>query len=446
LRGYINRKISKTSTLWTSGVTALVFLSAQACQSGASPPRLQLHSLHRRQQRRRGQRWPRIHDVLLFYSKTDRFLFQSILIPADKAKLPHTLITGPDGKKYQTYELTGPGVTKDGESGKPWRGFAPSDFGRHWANQHSVMDEWDSAGLIHWPPKPGARGGFPRRRDAEPFVEEARMVTVGDVWVDIDRINQTAKERLGYPTQKPEALLERILKASSNEKELVLDPFCGCGTAVAVAQRTKRNWIGIDITHLAIGLIKSRLRDAFGDVISTTYKVIGEPVSLPDSSALAQDDPYQFQWWALGLVGARRAEQKKGSDQGIDGRLYFHDDESGKTKQIILSVKSGHVSVPYVRDLRGVIDREKAEIGVLLTLEDATRPMLTEAASAGFYKSPWGNHPRLQILTVAELLAGRKIDYPPTVNVTHKRAPLAEAVTEQLTLTPAEPSPRLRKR
>jgi hypothetical protein len=202
----------------------------------------------------------------------------------------------------------------------------------------------------------------------------------------------------------------------------VLDPFCGCGTTIAVAQKLKRSWIGIDITHLAIGLIKSRLHDHFPDLPLGSYEVKGEPTSVPDAQQLAQDDPFDFQWWAVGLVGARLIEKKKGADQGIDGRLYFHDEENGKTKQIILSVKSGHVSAKDVRDLRGVIEREKAEIGVLITLEDSTKPMRTEAAAARFYESPWGKHPRLQILTIAELFEGARINYPPTLNVTHKRA------------------------
>jgi site-specific DNA-methyltransferase (adenine-specific) len=280
------------------------------------------------------------------------------------------------------------------------------------------------------------RTGMPRLKIYE---ENLRGVPYKDVWVSPELwLNSAATERLGYPTQKPEALLERVIRSSSAEGDVVLDPFCGCGTAIAVAQKLNRQWMGIDITHLAIGLIKSRLRDAFGEQISKTYQVIGEPVAVPDAIELAHEDPYQFQWWALGLVGARPMEQKKGSDKGIDGRLYFHDEENGRTKQIILSVKSGHVSVRDVRDLRGVIDREKAEIGVLITLEDATKPMETEAASADFYKSQWGNHPRLQILTIAELLAGKRIDYPPTINVTHKRAPRAEAaLPEQFTLAPA---------
>lgn len=152
--------------------------------------------------------------------------------------------------------------------------------------------------------------------------------------------------------------------------------------------------------------------------------MIGEPTSLPDAEQLAKEDTFQFQVWALGLVGARRTDTKRGADQGIDGRLYFHDEENGKTKQIILSVKSGHLKATDVRDLRGVIEREKAEIGVLIALQEPTKQMRIEAAAAGLYKSPWGSsHPRLQILTIDELLHEKRIDYPPTLNVTHKRAP-----------------------
>jgi SAM-dependent methyltransferase len=247
-----------------------------------------------------------------------------------------------------------------------------------------------------------------------------------DVWSDIPPIAARAAERLGYPTQKPEALLERVLLASSNEGNVVLDPFCGCGTAIAVAQRLNRRWIGIDVTHLAVSLIKHRLRNAFGEGVETTYDVIGEPVDLGGARALAADDPYQFQWWALGLVGARPVEQKKGADKGIDGRLFFHDDaESQKTKQIVLSVKSGTVQVAHVRDLRGVVEREKAAIGVLITLEKPTRNMKAEAAGAGFYESPWQTkHPRVQLFTIEELLAGKKIDFPPSRDLrTFKKAP-----------------------
>ena len=378
-------------------------------------------------------RWGRMHDVLLFYSKGRNF-FRPEMVPADIAKLPHTLITWTNGLKYQTYELTAP-ETRNGETGKPWRGFDPNSMGRHWANLHSVMDDWLSKGVIHFP----KNGGFPRRRDDKPF-DGTRLITVGDVWVDVDRINQSARELLGYPTQKPEALLERIIKASSNEGDLVLDPFCGCGTAIAVAQRLNRRWIGIDITHLAIALIKTRLKDAYGAEITKSYKVVGEPAALPDAEALAKEDRYQFQYWALGLLGARpvAAEQKKGADKGVDGRLYFHDEaESGRVKQVIFSVKSGHLKNEYVRELPGILDREKAHIGVLVTLEAPTQPMKTEAASAGFYQSPWGTkHPKVQILTVREILTGKQVDMPPTQDVrTFKKAPKAKRGSDTRALT-----------
>ena len=252
--------------------------------------------------------------------------------------------------------------------------------------------------------------------------------TLDNVW-RLPCLQPAAAERLGYPTQKPESVLERIIQASSNEGDVVLDPFCGCGTAVAVAQRLKRKWIGIDITHLAINLIKIRLKDAFGD--KAKYDVVGEPVSVEDAQDLANSNPYQFQWWSLGLVGARPADQKKGADRGIDGRLYFHDEgASGKTKQIIFSVKAGHVNVSHVRDLRGVLDREEAQIGVLIAMDEPTKPMTVEAAGAGFYSSPWGTkHPRIQILTIKELLGGAKVDMPPSQDLrTFKQAAKVKAV------------------
>ena len=264
-----------------------------------------------------------------------------------------------------------------------------------------------------------------------------RRTTFRTSGTDIPPINAQAQERLGYPTQKPEALLERIIKASSNEGDLVLDPFCGCGTTVQVAQRLNRRWIGIDITHLAIGLIKKRLSDAFGPEIKSTYEVIGEPTDYAGAAQLAAEDKYQFQWWALGQVGARPADQKKGADRGIDGRLYFHDDDSGKSKQIIFSVKAGGVSVSQVRDLRGVLEREKAEIGVFLCFEEPTKPMKHEAAEAGFYKSSDGStYPRLQILTIQQILDGKQPDYPAhRRDATFKKAPRSRpAPAENLTL------------
>jgi len=255
---------------------------------------------------------------------------------------------------------------------------------------------------------------------------------------------------LAYDIQRrnQKLLLERILTTSSDEGDTILDPFCGCGTAIAVAEKMKRRWIGIDITHLAVNLIKKRLRDHFGEIVGTTYEIIGEPVSVEDAAELAKQDPFQFQSWALGLVGARIATSaKKGADRGIDGRLYFHDDKSGKSKQIILSVKAGeHVNVAHVRDLRGVLDREKADIGVLISMEKPSRPMVKEAADAGSYKSPFTGErfPRIQILTVGQLLKGEQIAYPRLLDVTYKKAPRArekEEINLPLPLDDETPEP-----
>ncbi len=368
------------------------------------------------------------HDIILFYAKTDSVKWNRVFQEYDKAYIDkHYRHVDEHGRHYKHENPTGAG-TRDGATGQPWRGIDPTPKGRHWAKTPEEMEKLDAAGLIYWPEK---EGGWPY---IKLYLDEQKGIPTQDVWTDIDPINMMAAERLGYPTQKPEALLERIITASSNEGDVVLDPFCGCGTAIAAAQKLNRCWLGIDITHLAMTLIKNRLHTAFGDKIKDTYTTIGEPVSVADAAALAEEDPYQFQWWALGLVNARPVEQKKGADRGIDGRLFFHDEhESGKTKQIIFSVKAGKVQVSHVRDLRGVLDREKAAMGVLLCMEEPTKPMRQEAASAGFYESGWGagettKHQKIQILTVGELLAGKTIDLPPSRDLrTHKKAPRVKA-------------------
>ena len=357
----------------------------------------------------------RIHDILLFYTKSDIWTWNPVYTDYDKEYVEqfYRYIEPKTGRRYRLGDLTGPGGAAKGNPQYEVMGVT-----RYWRYSKKRMQELIDVGRIIQT-KPGAVPAYKR------YLDEMPGVPLQDLWTDIGPLSSQSKERLGYPTQKPEALLERIIEASSNEGDIVLDPFCGCGTAIAAAQKLQRSWIGIDITHLAIGLIKHRLRDTFGEDISKSYEVIGEPVSLPDAEVLGKDDPFQFQWWALGLVGARPVEQKKGADKGIDGRLYFHDDvASAKTKQIIFSVKAGRPSVPYVRDLRGVIEREDAEIGVLLSLQEPTKPMRTEAMGTGFYESPWGTrHPRIQLLTVTDLLLGKGVDRPTQQgNVTFKKA------------------------
>jgi hypothetical protein len=225
-----------------------------------------------------------------------------------------------------------------------------------------------------------------------------------------------AKERLGYPTQKPEALLERIIRASSNEGDVVLDPFCGCGTTVAVAERLKRHWIGIDITYLAINLIKRRLHDTFSTEELAPFEVIGVPADATSAAALAEENRHQFEWWALDMVEATPAQdKKKGADRGVDGVLYFQEKDDGPYHKLIVQVKSGHVNAGTVRELEGTRQHEKAAIAALLTLQPPTRPMREAAAAADFYlpaQFPERRFPRLQILTIAELFAGKQLEYP----------------------------------
>lgn len=237
-------------------------------------------------------------------------------------------------------------------------------------------------------------------------------------------LNRAAQERLGYPTQKPESLLEYIIRISSKEGDIVLDPFCGCGTTITVAERLKRKWIGIDITHLAVALIEYRLKDTFGD--SVEYEVKGIPTSVKDAEDLALRDRFQFQSWAVSLVKAM-PEPSDVADKGIDGRIYFHEGKTKETREIIIQVKSGTVNPGIVRDLKGVVEREKAQIGVLITLQRPTRGMKEEAVSSGFYKSDLGKrYPKIQILTVEELLNGKAIKRPPegisAIDKTFKKA------------------------
>jgi DNA modification methylase len=358
-------------------------------------------------------RWPRVHDVLLFYAKDTTRTFNPVQVIGEATKQPHTLVTGPDGKRYQSYELTAPHL-RFGETGKAWRGFQPADMGRCWANPPPVMDEWDRQGLIHWPKKKGA---WPRRRAAEPFAAEKRMVTVGDVWTDVDRINQSAKERIGYPTQKPLALLERILSASSNPGDVVLDPFCGCGTTIEAAQKLGREWIGIDITHLAIRVIRDRLASKFPGI---KYELLGEPQDVESARVLAETSPYQFQWWAVHRIGAHpigaapgSREGKKGRDRGVDGLIKFRVGSS--VYEIVVSVKSGRAVTPgMVRDLHGTVQSEKAALGVLVTMQPPTQEMRTAAARAGTWRDPSTDrkYARVQILSAVDLFAGRVVEHP----------------------------------
>ena len=380
------------------------------------------------------KRWGPVHDVILYFTKGPSSTWNQVYQGHKESYLESFYRYEDQKGRFRVGDLTGAGIRK-GESGQPWRGINPTENKRHWAVPNKViaslitgettalspqekLDLLDGNGLIYWPER-GDMPGFKR------YLETTPGVAVVDVITDIPPVQAKAAERLGYPTQKPVALLERIIQASSNEGDLVLDPFCGCGTTIAAAQKLNRRWIGIDITHLAVTLMKERLADSFGD--QADYTVVGEPVSLPDAELLAKQDPYQFQWWALGLVGARPVEQKKGADKGIDGKIVFQGETAGQFETVILSVKAGHLTTSHVRDLRAVVEREKAAIGVLISFQEPTKPMCEEAATAGFYHSVvWNrNYPKVQLLTVDELLQGKRIEMPPikALNATFQKAP-----------------------
>ena len=364
------------------------------------------------------KRYGPLHDVIFFYTKSDRFTWTKLTAPhhPEYIEKHFRYVDEVTGRNFQAISLTGAGV-RTGESGKPWRGIDPTVVSRHWAvpadllerlafkgkSTQAKLDALDQAGLIYWPRK---EGGTPRLKQ---FADELDGAVLSDIWTDIAPISAQAAERLGYPTQKPLALLERIIQASSNEGDVVLDPFCGCGTALDAAQKLNRQWIGIDITHLAVSLIEKRLKDRHAELRAKhAFDVIGVPRDFEAARDLALRDKHQFQLWVCALVNVQPYRGgKKGADQGIDG-LGFIEVSKAKTEKVLVSVKGGeHIGASMIRDLKGTVEREKAAIGLFVTLAAPTRPMLTEAASAGHYESPHhGAFPKIQILTIEGLLSG----------------------------------------
>ena len=347
-------------------------------------------------------------DNILFYSKTQKHIFYidraKVLLTKEEATNRYNL-SDEKGPYYSGPLLRSPSMGARPNLVYEYKDFIPGPEG--WRMTKNKLVDVDKQGDMFW-----TKNGIPRRK-VRPEDEPTKPVS--NLWTGIFALGSQAEERLGYPTQKPEALLERIIAASSNEGDIVLDPFCGCGTTIAVAERLKRHWIGIDITHLAITLMKHRLEDTFHSDLSP-YRVIGDPNDLTSARALAEQNRYQFEWWALGLVDARPAQDKrKGADKGIDGYINFFDDNSGKAKTIVVQVKSGGVKRGDIATLKGDMEREKAPIGILITLEEPTKPMLQEATASGFYEPEHFagyQYPKLQILTIRELLEGKEAQYP----------------------------------
>ncbi len=358
------------------------------------------------------KKWSNVHDTVLYYVKTKNYTWNAVYTDHDPDyvdsfyrhkdergiyRLDHIIRSASMGERPNlSYE---------------YKGYKPN-YG--WRVVREKLESLDSDSRLEW-----SKTGRPYLKR---YLHEQKGNLINSVITDIHPVAAQAKERLNYPTQKPVALLERIIQASSNPGDVVLDPFCGCGTAIAAAQKLDRRWIGIDITHLSIALQKYRLKDSFGLEAGRDDAVIGEPKDVGSARALAADDRYQFQWWALSLVRARPLggsagdrKGKKGADKGIDGVINFIDGVKRDVKTALVQVKSGKVKSGDIRDLIGVLDREKAAVGVFITLEEPTREMVEEAVKAGVYRSEvWGQeYPRVQILTVEALLKGADVKMPP---------------------------------
>jgi DNA modification methylase len=361
------------------------------------------------------KRWPRLHDVLLHYCKdASSIVFNPTRVAPDEDWVRREYRHEDERGRYSLDNLTGADTT-NGPSGMPWRGVDPKEIGagRHWRYVPETLDRLDSEGRIYWPKK----GKYPKLKQ---YLAESGGAAVGDVWTDIPVIGRTAAERLGYPTQKPEALLERIIRSASKDGDLVLDAYCGCGTTIAVAQKLNRRWIGMDITYQSISLVLKRLEKDFGKAVVETVNLDGIPKDIESASALAhkKDDRLrkEFEKWAVLTYTDNRAviNDKKGADKGIDGIAYILTDEA-EAVRMLLQVKSGNVSRGDVAKLRGDMEREGAKLGTLITLQKPSQPMKQEAKTASSFHNPLTGKSvdRIAIVTIQDIIErGARLTVP----------------------------------
>lgn len=373
------------------------------------------------------KRYGPVHDVILFYTKGDKYVWNEQYGAYDQQYIDAFFThKDADGRRWRRTDLTGPG-TRKGDSGLPWKHFDPTAIGRHWQPPSYFYEKYtaltgddlakyelidrleklDSAGLIHWPKK---KDGMPQGKR---LLEDAKGVPLQDVWVDVKVMHSLAADRLGYPTQKPVELLDRIIRSSSNEGDTVFDPFCGCGTTIYAAEKSNRSWIGCDIAILAIKLIRETLQGPkYRLVEGSHFDVDGIPVSVEQAQDLFSRDPFQFQHWAVERVGGFPTT-KKVADKGIDGRMYF---ESGKQlHEMMISVKGGAIRPTDLRDLRGVLEREtSAKLAGFISLREPTRAMREEAARAGVYEYGGVGYERMQLLTIGEIIEQKREFHTPT--------------------------------
>ena len=379
------------------------------------------------------------HDIIFRYTKSDQWVWNSQYTNYDPEYLEkfYKYYEPKTGRRYQLGDLVNPNPDR------PNLTYEFLGIIRVWRWPKEQMEAAYKKGIVVQT-KPGA---VPRLKR---YLDEQEGLPIGDIWSDILPVQAGSAERPGYPTQKPLPLLERIIQTSSNPGDLVLDPFSGCGTAISAAQKLGRQWIGIDITYLAIAMHKNRLKELFNLEPKVDYQVIGEPMDDNDAHQLAHDNPYQFQWWALSAIQAMplggqegKKEGKKDADGGIVGVINFIDDPKGKVSQVLVQVKSGSCHSSHIRDLGGIIEGNQAAIGVFITLEPPNSEMKKEAVSAGFYTSPINGqkYPRLQILCIEDLFKGEKVKMPPTASTSKKAERVKKAQGEQtsLDLNPDQP-------
>lgn len=404
------------------------------------------------------KRFGPIHQTIFYYVKSSKAPYYPVTSPYTKGYITDYFTEQDERGNYRTVLLTGSGI-RQGDSGKKWREYNPTSSGRHWAipdylnkkyekltganlNTYPFLerlDELDKVGLIHWGKKDG--GGVPNYKY---YLDDAPGVLLQDIWAyqpgtegcvyglpkqgidqDVKWLSTKDKERLGYPTQKPEGLLDRIIKSSSRKGDIVLDPFCGCGTTISSAQKLNRHWIGIDVTWLAIDKVEKRLKERYGIKIKDIYSVKGQPIDVASARALAEKNKKEFEIWAISLVEAAQRE----TDNGVDGLLSIPESK-GKTTKVIVQVKGGKNLIPgMVRDLMGTVENEKAAIGLLITLEEPTSGMKQLANHAGEYYSPIWNKsfPKIQMRTVGEIFEGKQFELPWGENPTKK----AELIQEK---------------
>ena len=385
------------------------------------------------------KRWGNVHDTIFFYSKSAIYVWNEVLLPHTEGYTDRYKNTDDRGRVWADDNMTAPGI-RNGYSGAEWRGLNPSARGLHWKvsnkavegivgkeaaaklNTIEKLEILDGDGLLHWPKRQGEQASFPRFK---------RVLSGGqviqDVVTDIPPLNSQAQERLGYPTQKPRALLERIIAASSNPGDVVLDPFCGCGTAVDAAEKLRRQWIGIDITHVAIGMIEDRMRSGYPGI---HFETIGVPKDLDSALRLAADDKHQFQQWACWQIGGYPRE-KKGGDKGVDGWFNYLA-EGGRIETGVISVKGGeHLNPTMVRDLGRVMERDKHRFGLFITAAMPTKGVREEIASHPLIETEFGRFPAMQVVTIAELIHGPKPKLPPLISPVKKASRVETRASHQ---------------